>query len=177
MTSQKIRQYLTLTCKTPIPKLLILIKLSMSADHRRTTGSCKCQKQAHNHDQQDRHHMAFVNQLASTFWQHNWPDLISSSSPSHMVALSWDSYPWWSASIFFGTYVCWKITWRETFTLAERQRRGSADDMIFSITGPDQHRPKDWQSALMSSFFRVSFMRFLATEWMKSSCAVYNFPS
>ena len=29
MTSQKIRQYLTLICKTPIPKLLILIKLSM----------------------------------------------------------------------------------------------------------------------------------------------------
>ena len=29
MTSQKIRQYLTLTCKTPIPKLLILIKLSI----------------------------------------------------------------------------------------------------------------------------------------------------
>ena len=27
MTSQKIRQYLTLTCKTPIPKLLILIKI------------------------------------------------------------------------------------------------------------------------------------------------------
>ena len=27
--SQKIRQYLTLTCKTPIPKLLILIKLSI----------------------------------------------------------------------------------------------------------------------------------------------------
>ena len=29
MTSQKIRQYLTLTCKTPIPRLLILIKLSI----------------------------------------------------------------------------------------------------------------------------------------------------
>ena len=29
MTSQKIRQYLTLTCKTHIPKLLILIKLSI----------------------------------------------------------------------------------------------------------------------------------------------------
>ena len=29
MTSQKIRQYLTLTCKTPILKLLILIKLSI----------------------------------------------------------------------------------------------------------------------------------------------------
>ena len=29
MTSPKIRRYLTLTCKTPIPKLLILIKLSM----------------------------------------------------------------------------------------------------------------------------------------------------
>ena len=28
MTSKKIRQYLTLTCKTPIPKLLFLIKLS-----------------------------------------------------------------------------------------------------------------------------------------------------
>ena len=29
MTSQNIRQYLTLTCKTPIPKLLILIILSI----------------------------------------------------------------------------------------------------------------------------------------------------
>ena len=29
MTSQKIRQYLTLTCKTPIPKLLIIIKSSI----------------------------------------------------------------------------------------------------------------------------------------------------
>ena len=29
MTSQKIRQYLTLTCKIPIPKLLIIIKLSI----------------------------------------------------------------------------------------------------------------------------------------------------
>ena len=29
MTSQKIHQYLTLTCKTPIPKLLILIKWSI----------------------------------------------------------------------------------------------------------------------------------------------------
>ena len=28
MTTQKIRQYLTLTCKTPIPKLLFLIKSS-----------------------------------------------------------------------------------------------------------------------------------------------------
>ena len=26
---------------------------------------------------------------------------------------------------------------------AERQRRVS-DDMVFSMTGPDQHRPKDW---------------------------------
>ena len=31
MTSQKIRQYLTLTCKTPIPKLLILLKLSIKS--------------------------------------------------------------------------------------------------------------------------------------------------
>ena len=29
MTSQQIRQYLSLTCKTPIPKLLVLIKLSI----------------------------------------------------------------------------------------------------------------------------------------------------
>ena len=29
MTSQKIRKYLTLTCKTPIPKLITLIKLSI----------------------------------------------------------------------------------------------------------------------------------------------------
>ena len=30
MTSQKIRQYLTLTCKTPIPKLLILKKMPIT---------------------------------------------------------------------------------------------------------------------------------------------------
>ena len=56
------------------------------------------------------------------------------------------------------------------FKEAERQRRGS-DDMVFSMAGPDQHRPKDWQSALGFSSFRVAFMRFLATEWMKSSYA------
>ena len=53
---------------------------------------------------------------------------------------------------------------------AERQRRGS-DDMVFSMTGPDQHRPKYWQSALRFSSFKVAFMRFLSTEWMKSSYA------
>ena len=53
---------------------------------------------------------------------------------------------------------------------AEKQRRVS-DDMVFSMTGPDQHRPKDWQSALKFSSLKVAFMRYLATEWMKSSYA------
>ena len=53
----------------------------------------------------------------------------------------------------------------------ERRRRGS-DDMVFSMTGPDQHRSKDWQSALRFSSSKVAFMRFLATEWMKSSYAL-----
>lgn len=50
----------------------------------------------------------------------------------------------------------------------ERERRGT-QDVIFSITGPNQHRPKDWQLALKSSFFKVALFRFLATEWMKDS--------
>ena len=90
----------------------------MAADHRRTTVSCKCQHQAHNHDQQDRHHTAFVNQLASTFWQHNWPVLISSQD----LRTRWragihtlDLVQW--ITIFFGAYVCWNITWCATFTL------------------------------------------------------------
>ena len=51
-----------------------------------------------------------------------------------------------------------------------RQRRWS-DSMIFSITGPDQYRPKDWQSALRSSSFKSEFFRFLYSEWMKSPYA------
>lgn len=53
---------------------------------------------------------------------------------------------------------------------AERKKRGS-EDLVFSITGPEQTRPKDWQSALKQSSFKVEFMRFLALEWMKSTYA------
>ena len=53
---------------------------------------------------------------------------------------------------------------------AERQIRGS-EDLVFCITGPEQIRPKDWQSAHRQSSFKVEFLRFLATEWMQSRYA------
>ena len=46
----------------------------------------------------------------------------------------------------------------------ERERRGQ-DGVIFSITGPEQKRPKDWQQALRSQSFKMAFVRFLAEEW------------
>ena len=43
--------------------------------------------------------------------------------------------------------------------------RRSSDDAAYSITGPDQRRPKDWQKALKSANFKTAFLNFLAQEW------------
>ena len=46
----------------------------------------------------------------------------------------------------------------------EHSRR-SADDTAYSITGPGQQRPKEWQKALKSATFKSAFLKFLAQEW------------
>ena len=46
----------------------------------------------------------------------------------------------------------------------EHSRR-SADEVAYSITGPNQQRPKDWHNALKSSAFKTAFLKFLAQEW------------
>ena len=46
----------------------------------------------------------------------------------------------------------------------EHERR-SADDAVYTITGPGQKRPKDWQKALRSVKFKTAFFRFLLDEW------------
>ncbi|KAL2091652.1 hypothetical protein ACEWY4_013915 [Coilia grayii] len=46
----------------------------------------------------------------------------------------------------------------------EHSRR-SADETAYSITGPGQHRPKEWQKALKSPAFKTQFLKFLAQEW------------
>ena len=51
---------------------------------------------------------------------------------------------------------------------AERKCRG-AEEVKFCITGPDQHRPKNWQVALRSASFKTEFFQFLASEWSKTS--------
>lgn len=46
----------------------------------------------------------------------------------------------------------------------EHSRR-SADETAYSITGPSQQRPKEWQKALQSPGFKMAFVKFLAQEW------------
>ena len=48
----------------------------------------------------------------------------------------------------------------------ERIRRGNSEQ-IFSITGPEQTRPRDWQKSLKSPSFNRALIRFLAIEWKK----------
>ena len=52
----------------------------------------------------------------------------------------------------------------------ERNRRGAAE-LTFSITGPDQKRPRDWQQALKSASFKTALFRFFAVEWSNNSYA------
>ena len=51
---------------------------------------------------------------------------------------------------------------------AEHTCRGE-NEAVFTITGPQQKRPKDWQKALRSASFKTAFFRFLFDEW----CDVY----
>ena len=53
---------------------------------------------------------------------------------------------------------------------SERNRRGAAE-VTFTITGPEQKRPRDWQQALKSSSFKTGFFHFLSIEWRKRSYA------
>lgn len=50
----------------------------------------------------------------------------------------------------------------------ERTRRGSDDDH-FSVTGPDQRRPNDWQHALQSPSFKTTFFQYLTKEWQSDT--------
>ena len=52
----------------------------------------------------------------------------------------------------------------------ERDRRGS-DDTQFTITGPDQTRPRDWQKSLRSPSFKTALFRFISTEWSRDKNA------
>jgi len=51
---------------------------------------------------------------------------------------------------------------------AEHAHR-SDNEAVFTITGPKQKRPKDWQKALRSSSFKTAFFRFLVDEWCHNS--------
>jgi len=53
---------------------------------------------------------------------------------------------------------------------AERNRRGS-EEMTFAVTGPEQKRPQNWQTALQSCSFKAGFLRFLANEWKNNRYA------
>ena len=54
---------------------------------------------------------------------------------------------------------------RPSIKYVERMRRGS-EELVFCITGPEQNRPKNWQSALRSSSFKTEFMHFLPNSFM-----------
>ena len=47
---------------------------------------------------------------------------------------------------------------------SEHERR-LADDVTYTITGPGQRRPKDWQKALRSASFKTALFHFLLDEW------------
>ena len=49
----------------------------------------------------------------------------------------------------------------------ERTKRGDSSATVYSITGPNQNVPRDWQKALDLSSFKESFLRFLSTEWQR----------
>lgn len=58
-----------------------------------------------------------------------------------------------------------------TIKEAERNRRG-AQEITFAVTGAEQKRPQNWQTALQSSSFKTAFLRFLAAEWQKQRYAI-----
>ena len=53
----------------------------------------------------------------------------------------------------------------------EHTRRGSEEELSFSVTGADHKRPKDWQHALNSPSFKTAFFRFLSVDWQNESHA------
>ena len=56
-------------------------------------------------------------------------------------------------------------TYREPSIKDLEHSRRSADDSMYSITGPSQQRPKNWQKALQSSRFKTALVKFLVQEW------------
>ena len=44
-----------------------------------------------------------------------------------------------------------------------------SDETSYTITRPEQQRPKDWQKALLSASFKTSFLRFIAEQWTQHS--------
>ena len=53
----------------------------------------------------------------------------------------------------------------------ERARRGIDDSQVFVIEGPDQIRPKNFDTALSSRSLKQEFPRFVAEEWRDQSYA------
>jgi len=54
----------------------------------------------------------------------------------------------------------------------ERDKRG-AEETIFSITGAEQRRPKEWQQALLSASFKISSFVFLQKNRELSSIQIF----
>ena len=53
----------------------------------------------------------------------------------------------------------------------ERARRGIDDSQVFVLGGPEQVRPRNFESALSSRSFKQQFPLFLAEEWKDQSYA------
>ena len=50
-------------------------------------------------------------------------------------------------------------------TVKDIEHARRSDETSYTITGPEQQRPKDWQKVLLSASFKTSFRRFLAEQW------------
>jgi len=68
------------------------------------------------------------------------------------------AYPFTRVDIVFDTY---EQPWIKD---CERERRG-AEDVRYTITGPDQIHPKDLNKALKSTSFKSQLPRFLLKDW------------
>ena len=51
-----------------------------------------------------------------------------------------------------------------------REDRGSVEGEV-KVSGPEQRRPKDFNTALKSESFKTSLLRFLAEEWCRKDYA------
>lgn len=60
--------------------------------------------------------------------------------------------------------------WTPSIKDSEHTRRGR-EDVAYSVTGPDQKRPSNWQQALRASSFTTAFLRFLKEDWKNQSHA------